>query len=257
LQHSAQSEEKYGYPGHNHPGSLWLHHVSEHTHVDPLSILFAANACVAAIKQGCKLYKDAKTSFMEIKKTVNEVTSDVKAVQRILGKVLRNRPRASKSPACGEKEREAFVAVDETQVMADIVAQLSEFFKLQEQLAEHIRQEEEKSKTVYDPDANLMEAALKRVMAQDQMTALEIEIREAMVYQAPPEMGALYSKVFQMRDVIKAEQDKARKKLDGESWLRKEKERLLQERQTYLVLTFLFLLYLWVLLAVLSRIGNN
>jgi hypothetical protein len=155
------------------------------------------------------------------------------------------------------KKKEKFVAVDETQVMADIVAQLSEFFKLQEQLAEHIRQEEEKSKTVYDPDANLMEAALKRVMAQDQMTALEIEIREAMVYQAPPEMGALYSKVFQMRDVIKAEQDKARKKLDGESWLRKEKERLLQERQTYLVLTFLFLLYLWVLLAVLSRIGNN
>jgi hypothetical protein len=224
--------------------------------VDPLSILFAANACVAAIKQGCKLYKDAKTSFMEIKKTVDEVTSDVKAVRGFWAKLFGTDPEPA-SPKPVAKKKEAYVAVDETQVMADIVAQLSEFFKLQEQLAEHIRQEEEKSKTVYDPDANLMEAALKRVMAQDQMTALEIEIREAMVYQAPPEMGALYSKVFQMRDVIKAEQDKARKKLDGESWRRKEKERLLQERQTYLILTFLFLLYLWVLLAALSRIGNN
>ena len=192
---------------------------------------------------------------MEIKKTVDEVASDAKAVRGFWAKLFGTAPTSS--PKSVAKKKEAYVAVDETQVMADIVAQLSEFFKLQEQLAEHIRQEEEKSKTVYDPDANLMEAALKRVMAQDQMTALEIEIREAMVYQAPPEMGALYSKVFQMRDVIKAEQDKARKKLDGESWLRKEKERLLQERQTYLVLTFLFLLYLWVLLAVLSRIGNN
>jgi hypothetical protein len=191
---------------------------------------------------------------MEVKKTVNEVVSDAKQVRSFWQKLFGTEP-AKPQPVAKKKEK--FVAVDETQVMADIVAQLSEFFKLQEKLAEHIRQEEEKSKTVYDPDANLMEAALKRVMAQDQMTALEIEIREAMVYQAPPEMGALYSKVFQMRDVIKAEQDKARKKLDGESWLRKEKERLLQERQTYLVLTFLFLLYLWVLLAVLSRIGNN
>ena len=38
---------------------------------------------------------------------------------------------------------------------------LTQFFKLQEQLAAHIREEEEKSKNVYDPDANLMEAALK------------------------------------------------------------------------------------------------
>ena len=192
---------------------------------------------------------------MEIKKTVDEVSSDVKAVRGFWAKLFGTAPTAS--PKSVAKKKEAYVAVDETQVMADIVAQLSEFFKLQEQLAEHIRQEEEKSKTVYDPDANLMEAALKRVMVQDQMTALEIEIREAMVYQAPPEMGALYSKVFDMRDVIKVEQDRARKKLDGESWLRKEKERLLQERQTYLVLIFLFLLYLWVLLAALSRIGNN
>jgi hypothetical protein len=101
-----------------------------------------------------------------------------------------------------------------------------------------------------------MEAALKRVMAQDQMALLETEIREAMVYGAPKEMGALYSKVFDMRDVIKVEQDKARKKRDDESWQRKEEERLLRERQAYLLATFLFLLYLWLLLALLNRTGS-
>jgi hypothetical protein len=69
-------------------------------------------------------------------------------------------------------------------------------------------------------------------------------------------MGALYSKVFDMRDVIKIEQDKARKKRDDESWQRREEERLLRERQAYLLATFLFLLYMWLLLALLNRIGK-
>ena len=191
---------------------------------------------------------------MEIKKTVDEVVSDAKQVRSFWQKLFGSAPAAS--PKSVAKKKEAYVAVDETQVMADIVVQLSQFFKLQEQLADHIREEEEKSKNVYDPDANLMEAALKRVMAQDQMAALEVEIREAMVYGAPKEMGALYSKVFEMRDVIKAEQDKARKKRDDDSWQRKERQRLLNEKQAYLLATFLFLLYLWLLLGLLSRIGK-
>jgi uncharacterized protein YdaU (DUF1376 family) len=97
---------------------------------------------------------------MEVKKTVNEVVSDAKQVRSFWQKLFGTDPEPT-TPQPVAKKKEKFVAVDETQVMADIVAQLSEFFKLQEQLAEHIRQEEEKSKTVYDPDANLMEAALK------------------------------------------------------------------------------------------------
>jgi len=190
---------------------------------------------------------------MEIKKTVGEVVSDAKQVRSFWQKLFGSTPAASPKSVA---KKESYVAVDETQVMADIVTQLSNFFRLQEQLADHIREEEERSKTVYNPDANLMEAALKRVMAQDQMSLLETEIREAMVYQAPPEMGALYSKVFEMRDVIKVEQDKARKKRDDESWQRKEGERLLRERQAYLLATFLFLLYMWLLLGLLHKIGR-
>ena len=189
---------------------------------------------------------------MEVKSTVEEIVSDAKAVQSFWSKLF----GAPKPVAQKTSKKEKYVAVDETQVMADIVSQLSTFFKLQEQLAEHIREEEEKSKTIYDPDANLMEAALKRVMAQDQMAALEVEIREAMVYGAPKEMGALYSKVFEMRDVIKVEQDKARKKRDEDSWQRKEKERLTSEKQAYLLATILFLLYMWLLLNLLTKIGK-
>jgi len=223
--------------------------------VDPLTILLAARACVSAVTEGVALYKQAKESFMEVKSTVEEAIGVANEVRSFWSKLFGSKP-AAKQPVQQTRKKAKYEAVDEAVVMSNIVTQLSTFFRLQDQLAAHLREEEEKSKTVYDPDANLMEAALHRIMAQDQMAALEVEIREAMVYGAPKEMGALYSRTFQMRDIIKAEQDKARKKRDDESWQRKEKERLLNERQAYLLATFLFLLYLWMLLGLLSRIGK-
>ena len=199
---------------------------------------------------------------MEVKATVDEAVGIAKEVHGFWGKLAKMfggapTPAAPKPVA---KKKEKFVAVDETKVMADVVSQLTEFFKLQEQLAAHIREEEEKSQTVYDPNANLMEAALKRVMAQDQMAALEVTIRETMVYQSPPEMGALYSKVFEMRGVIQEEQEKARLKEEAQErykqWQRREEKRNFQAKSAYLVATFLFLLYLWLWLLFVSRLGK-
>ena len=208
---------------------------------------------MSAIQQGTALYKQAKTAFMEVKSIVEETAGVARQAKSFWAKLF----GAKEEPvAQATRKTEKYVAVDETKVLSDIVSQLSTFFRLQDQLAQHIKEEEEKSKNVYDPDANLMEAALHRIMAQDQMAALETEIREAMVYGAPKEMGALYSRTFATRDIIKAEQEKARKKRDEESWQRKEEERLSNERQAYLLATLLFLLYLWLLLILLSRTGS-
>jgi len=103
---------------------------------------------------------------------------------------------------------------------------------------------------------NLMEEALNRVLAQQEMDRLVVQIRECMVYQSPPEMGALYSEVFSMKDVIEAEQAKARKMRDAEQWQRKERERLLAEKQAYLLVTILCLLYIWLLIGFISKIGR-
>jgi hypothetical protein len=197
---------------------------------------------------------------MEVKATVDEAIGIAGEVQGFWAKLFGAKPKST-TPQPVAKKKEKYVAVDESKVMADVVSQLTEFFKLQEQLAAHIRQEEEKSQTVYDPNANLMEAALKRVMAQDQMAALEVTIRETMVYQSPPEMGALYSKVFDMRSVIQEEQDKARLKEEAQErykqWQRREAKRDLQQKSAYLVVTFMFLLYLWLWLLFISRLGKT
>jgi hypothetical protein len=191
---------------------------------------------------------------MEVKKTVDEIVSDAKQVRSFWQKLFGTDTAPSKPVA---KKKEAYVAVDETQVMADIVTQLTKLFRLEEQLATHIREAEEQSKNVYDPDANLMEAALQRVMAQQQMAELIVTVRETMVYQSPPEMGALYSKVFEMREVIQGEQEQARLKQEKQQrykqWQRQEAKRNFQAKSAYLVVTAIFLLYLWLWLLLLSR----
>ena len=193
---------------------------------------------------------------MEVKKTVDEIVSDAKQVRSFWQKLFGTDPEPT-APKPVAKKKEKFVAVDETQVMADIVGQLTKLFKLEEQLATHIREEEEKSRNVYDPDANLMESALQRVMAQQQMAELIVTVRETMVYQSPPEMGALYSKVFEMREIIGQEQEQARLKQEAQQrykqWQRQEAKRNFQAKSAYLVVTAIFLLYLWLWLLLLSR----
>jgi hypothetical protein len=200
---------------------------------------------------------------MEVKATVDEAVGVGKEIYGFWGKLAKlfggaPKPAQVKPVA---KKKEKFVAVDETQVKVNIVKQLTEFFKIQEQLETHIREEEEKSRTVYDPDQNHMEAALKRVMAQQQMAELVVQIRECMVYQSPPEMGALYSEVFNMREIIQEEQTQARLKQEAtkrqEVWRRKEEERNFQLKLAYLVATSIFLLYVWMWLLFVSQLGKK
>ena len=197
---------------------------------------------------------------MEVKKTVDEIVSDAKQVRSFWQKLFGTNPEPAPTQSVAKKT-EKFVAVDETQVMADIVSQLTKLFRLEEQLATHIREEEEKSRNVYDPDANLMEAALQRVMAQQQMAELIVTVRETMVYQSPPELGALYSKVFEMREIIQEEQEQARLKQEAQQryklWQRREKQRSFQAKSAYLVATTIFLLYLWAWLLLLNRWGKT
>ena len=198
---------------------------------------------------------------MEVKSTVEEAIGVANEVRGFWAKLFGAKPAAPKPVAQAPRKKEKYVAVNETEVMVDVVKHLTEFFRLQEQLANHIREEEEKSKTVYDPNQNYMEAALKRVMALDQMAALEVTIRETMVYQSPPEMGALYSKVFEMRGVIQEEQESARLKEEAKerykAWQRQEEKRNFQAKSAYLVVTLILIAYLWMWLLFVNRWGKT
>jgi hypothetical protein len=210
------------------------------------------------------LYKSAREHFVQAKQTADEVVAIGKELVGFwsqLRKFFGAKPKPQVARPVAKSKKPTYVDVDETQVKIGIVQDLISFFKLQEQLATHIREEEEKSLTVYDPNQNLMEAALKRVMAQQEMERLTIQIRECLVYNAPSEMGALYSSVYDMKDKIEEEQTQARLKQEAtkrqEAWLRKEEKRNLQAKLAGVVVTFIFLLYLWMWFVFLSHWGKK
>lgn len=223
-----------------------------------------ASSLVKQISAGVELYKQSKEQFIQIKRTGEEVVAIGKELGGFwskLRKFFAGSPKPQVAKPVAKSKKSDYVDVDETQVKIDIVKNLTDFFKLQEQLAAHIREEEEKSLTVYDPDQNHMEAALKRVMAQQEMDRLVIQIRECLVYSAPPEMGALYSSVYDMKDKIEEEQTQARLKEEAlkrqETWLRKEEERNLQAKLGAVTVTSIFLLYLWLWFVFVSHWGKK
>jgi hypothetical protein len=173
-----------------------------------------AKGAVSAIKQGCDLYNQFKGQLIEAKEAIDEVRANVQEVAGFWGNfkkwiggdtTVSTRPE----PARVVKQKKQFQEFDEAKVKKDIADQLVTFFRALEQLKDHIAEEEAKSKNVYDPDKNMMEAALHRVLALDEMERMQYEIRQVMVYQTPG-MGDLYTRVIKMVGVIGEEQEIAR-----------------------------------------------
>jgi len=221
-----------------------------------------AGSLCKQIQAGCQLYRDAKTQFIEIKKTSEEAIAIGKEAYGFWKQLLqffggKPKPQQQAKPVAAKKKKEKFVEIDEEAILNDVVDQLIQFFHLQQQLADHIRESEEKSRTVYDPDANLFEAAIKRVRAQDQMQKLVEDIRMAMTWNAPPELGALYSKVMGMREIVGAEQEAARlaqeSKAERKRWQRQQREASQRLKAGLSVLTLILIGYLWLLFFVLTN----
>lgn len=207
-----------------------------------------ANGCVAAIRKGCELYKDVKGTIAAAQKTAKEVTAIAEEVGGFFG-FFKKKKKPTDTPVAQAKPKKAEAEIwDEGRVVADLAANLGQFFKIQQQLADHIREEEEKSKNVYDPNQNIMESALNRELAKTQFEKLSKEIREIMVYQSPPELGNLYTRVNQMRVQIIAEQEQARlaqeKRIREAEWQRRKVISAIQDKAIYGVACLIFLLYL-------------
>jgi len=207
-----------------------------------------ANGCVAAIRKGCELYKDVKGTIAAAQKTAKEVTAIAEEVGGFFG-FFKKKKKPTDKPVEAPKPKKAEPEIwDENKVVADLAANLGQFFKIQQQLADHIREEEEKSKNVYDPNQNIMESALNRELAKTQFEKLSKEIREIMVYQSPKELGNLYTRVNQMRVQIIEEQEQARlaqeKRIREAEWKRRKVISAIQDKAIYGVACLVFLLYL-------------
>jgi hypothetical protein len=114
---------------------------------------------------------------------------------------------------------------------------------------QHVEQEEKKSKRVLNPDINLTQQALDRVMAEHRMYQMEVELRELLIYHSPPELGDLYTKVSKMKNKILQEQAMARVEQD-------KKTRIAQAKRQKMINTIQDdIIYVFVVLFVMAIMG--
>jgi hypothetical protein len=183
--------------------------------VDPITILAAAKTAAAAIRKGCELYQQAKSQGMELVDVYGQAKD----------------------------------------VVTDISSHLGNFFKSHQQLEKHVHEEELKAKKARDPDLSVNQEAFNRVLAQKEMIRLETELREILVYQAPPQLGAVWSEFEVMRDRVKAERAEAQRqevlKQQVAAWRRASLKRKIAEQMTSIVsVVFIILWFLWLMILI-------
>jgi hypothetical protein len=173
--------------------------------MDPLTLFALANGAVAAVKKGCQLYKDIKGA-----------AGDVKAVLKDLDEQFNN---AHKDKPPSVEARNQFV--QEKNRVIELNKRDGETAGIYTELGEHlgayydnyykcmaIFEEEEKHSQheIYEGDASLGKRALQRVLMKKQLEQMGTELREIMVYQSPPELGALHTEVEEMMEKMGKQQ---------------------------------------------------
>ena len=170
--------------------------------MDPLTLLAAANAAVAAVKAGCKLYKD-------IKGAAGDVSDVLKDLKEQYNKIVDPSP-AQKMQYNAEVQRVQEIAKsDPNDVFTDIGNQLGALMDAYDAISKLFLKEQLEAKQVYKGEESIGRRALKRILITSRLDAMLVEIRETMTYRAPSELGALWSKFEEMWQRIVAEQEAA------------------------------------------------
>ena len=166
--------------------------------MDPLTLFALANGAVSAVKAGCKLYKDIKGA-----------AGDVRDVLKDLDDQFSKRHPPNKPPTIAEKnqyiqEKNRVIelnkkAGDTTNIYQEIGEHLGTYYDNYYKCLAVFEEEERRSRNeVYTGEDSLGKRALQRVLMKKQLEHMATELRELMVYQSPPELGALWTDVEEM-----------------------------------------------------------
>jgi hypothetical protein len=175
--------------------------------VDPVTLFALANGAVSAVKAGCKLYKDIKGAAGEVKEVLKDLDSQFHKMYD--GKPV---PPEAKKQLQEEKARVVELnkkanAGETTGIYTEIGEHLGTYYDNFYKCLAIFKEEERRAKTeVYTGDASLGKRALQRVLMKKQLEQMSVDLRELMVYQSPPELGALYTEVEAMMKQMGKEQ---------------------------------------------------
>ena len=175
--------------------------------MDPLTLFALANGAVSAVKAGCKLYKDIKGAAGEVRDVLKDLDSQ-------FHKLYDGRPVPPEAKKQLQEEKARVVELNKK-------AEASEHTGIYQEIGNHLgtyydnfykcmaifdEQERRARREIYTGEDSLGKRALQRVLMRKQLQQMEVELRELMIYQSPPELGALYTEVEDMMKQMGAEQ---------------------------------------------------
>jgi hypothetical protein len=170
--------------------------------MDPLTLFALANGAVQAVKKGCELYK-------EISSVAGDVQGVIKDLEDQFHLKHKDKPAttAEKNQYIAEKNRILELKNQQPDdVYTKIGEELGVYFENFAKCTAIFEDEEKRAQEVYTGEASLGKRALQRVLMQSRLTAMQAELRELMVYNCPPELGDLYTRVEKMMEKMKKEQ---------------------------------------------------
>jgi hypothetical protein len=173
--------------------------------IDPVTIAAAYKAATTAIdmaKKGIALYK-------EIKQTGGEVGGILKDLKEQFHKITSPTPEQKKQYNEEVKRVQEVAKAAPADVLNTVWDNLGQFVDQYDIMVKAYIASEVNAKEVYRGEMSLARRALERLKVRHQLDSMLAEVREQMVYNAPPELGDLWTRFEKMWQQIVQEQNAA------------------------------------------------
>ena len=176
--------------------------------MDPFTLFALANGAVSAVKAGCKLYKDIKGAAGEVRDVLKDLDSQFEKLHPP------EKPATVEQKNNFIKQKNEVITLNKkanagehTGIYTEIGNHLGAYYDNYYRCMAIFEEEERRAKTqAYHGDDSLGKRALQRVLMRKQLEQMGTELREIMVYQSPPELGALHTEVEEMMEIMGKQQ---------------------------------------------------
>jgi len=264
--------------------------------VDPFSLLLLAQTAVGAIQSGCQMLREGKAIIDDFKGEAESVVGQINEakdqafelwetitglwewVQGLLGSVKQhpgsvvtpekpavaatNTTAAAPKPVAKktkQKQRELTYEEYQARSVHDICENLKVYFEAIRQLKVHCRELEEESLTT----EKVADSAIDRIEIQWQMQQLSAQLKQAMIYGTPKELGlgAMYEDFLIKYDEIVEAQEVAaavriRKQRD-DKWQRELLKHHRIDRTVTVIAVLVLVVWMWAIVLSLGWLAKT
>lgn len=189
--------------------------------LDPVTIAAAYKACtlcIDAAKKGVELYK-------QIKSTSGDVSDVLKDLREQYHKITSPSKEQTKQYNEEVKRVQEIAKSSPDDILDDIWTNLGTFIDQYEALAALYVQSEAAAKEVYRGNESLGRRALNRIRLESKLNQMLAQVREAMIYDTPAELGSVWSRFEKAWSDIQNEQAIAlaveTRKIQAAKWQRR------------------------------------